>query len=685
MNSNFKLGIVIFVSLFLMSCGGGNGGGTNNGGDIENLPPTCIISIPSDGTTHQLDDTIVFTAVGNDPDGEIVSYKWNFGNEITFSGEKVSYQFAEEGTYVVTLTVTDNDGSDNSESISIIIKDGYSASGSVKNRGIGLQNIKIEIKGELLGETLTDENGDFVFSNLEPGEYFITINNKDYHYTPEGIQFEINNQDKEDINFTGVDDWTLYNVNFNGPLNEGGVLPEFSSIKFPRELPLFVKFGNPHVVNSFGIMEDKPCIFGGYEMPWCTTSSYDQLMFNISRHYDIYNMFSIYRLEMELCIENIIEIDGHESFDIFFDIPGAVAISFKPNGIISAKHSEDIGTYEFGEKIEISITLDIYNNNFQVIVNGEKLYDSFIMAPFLKSIRMSMHSSSSKSIAAVDNIRICDISNKSNVEYFLYDGQNYNTIHYPGSEYTVCTGLNDDDAIVGYYLLDGMKKNFLLNQDGYQTIDVDDGFNPELVDINNNNVMVGECDDASSYGFIINEDKSIEKIFYKYMDRYTGDHTFIGGINNSGTIVANNNENKIYIGDKSNCVSTSLGLYNPNNCSTGINIYNHIVGNQVGFVGYLVDDDGYDFNCYIYHGGDFEIISYPQATNTYLTGINDNNIVTGFYIDSLGDSFIFTYNNGNYQIIENPDGYSAFSVGINNAGKILGGAIKSPNIKILGN
>ena len=46
----------------------------------------------------------------NDPDGQIASYSWNFGDGGTATGSMVTHSFATAGLYNVRLTVTDNQG-----------------------------------------------------------------------------------------------------------------------------------------------------------------------------------------------------------------------------------------------------------------------------------------------------------------------------------------------------------------------------------------------------------------------------------------------------------------------------------------------------------------------------------------------------------------------------------------------
>ncbi len=73
-----------------------------------NDPPVCDAGGPYSGTAGQ---SVSFDGTGSsDPDGTIVSYDWNFGDGSAGSGATPTHTYAMEGTYTVSLTVTDDDG-----------------------------------------------------------------------------------------------------------------------------------------------------------------------------------------------------------------------------------------------------------------------------------------------------------------------------------------------------------------------------------------------------------------------------------------------------------------------------------------------------------------------------------------------------------------------------------------------
>lgn len=71
----------------------------------SNQSPVANTGGPYNGTAAT---AVQFNGSGSDPDGQIVSYAWNFGDGGTASGNAPSHTYTAAGTYSVTLTVTDN-------------------------------------------------------------------------------------------------------------------------------------------------------------------------------------------------------------------------------------------------------------------------------------------------------------------------------------------------------------------------------------------------------------------------------------------------------------------------------------------------------------------------------------------------------------------------------------------------
>ncbi|MBN1929995.1 MAG: PKD domain-containing protein [Desulfobacterales bacterium] len=75
--------------------------------DINLLPEVSIAASTLQGPAPL---AVSFVADASDPDGSIESYIWDFGDGTADSGTEVNHTFTAIGTYLVTLTVTDNDG-----------------------------------------------------------------------------------------------------------------------------------------------------------------------------------------------------------------------------------------------------------------------------------------------------------------------------------------------------------------------------------------------------------------------------------------------------------------------------------------------------------------------------------------------------------------------------------------------
>ena len=97
------------VAVLGLACFGLVLAGCDNGGDNgepTNQPPSASLSLDSrSGLAAALSG-----AGSTDPDGEIASYEWSFGDGETDTGETVLHEYGADGTYTATLTVTDDDG-----------------------------------------------------------------------------------------------------------------------------------------------------------------------------------------------------------------------------------------------------------------------------------------------------------------------------------------------------------------------------------------------------------------------------------------------------------------------------------------------------------------------------------------------------------------------------------------------
>ena len=76
---------------------------------VSNPPPVASFEVSND--MPPVGVPVSFDASGSyDPNGEIVSYAWDFGDGNTGSGIETSHVYDQDLYYVVTLAVTDNDG-----------------------------------------------------------------------------------------------------------------------------------------------------------------------------------------------------------------------------------------------------------------------------------------------------------------------------------------------------------------------------------------------------------------------------------------------------------------------------------------------------------------------------------------------------------------------------------------------
>ncbi|MFC1803125.1 ABC transporter substrate-binding protein [Thermoproteota archaeon] len=220
-----------------------DGDGDGNGGPPpENVLP--IIQTSADNNFGLVNQEITFTAAGSrDPDGEIVTYEWSFGDGEIGEGLEAVHIYETPGEFVVTCVITDDAGDTVTNDVQpIFVKierapftptlesrpvaliavassmvdqgepvtfDGSSSYGFIDYRGEITGNTgEIESFSWDFGDGSTGEEGTASHTYSEPGNYFITltVNSKNgkqdtvgrgIRVLPEGVEYvgEIRNPD----------------------------------------------------------------------------------------------------------------------------------------------------------------------------------------------------------------------------------------------------------------------------------------------------------------------------------------------------------------------------------------------------------------------------------------------------------------------------------------------------------
>jgi len=95
-----KVPILLLVSVWL-ACGGGS---------PANVSPTASFSRSPEGVVITGVTIVVFTATASDPDGDVLTLTWDFGDGVSGSGASVTHVYSSEGVFPVSLSIRDGRG-----------------------------------------------------------------------------------------------------------------------------------------------------------------------------------------------------------------------------------------------------------------------------------------------------------------------------------------------------------------------------------------------------------------------------------------------------------------------------------------------------------------------------------------------------------------------------------------------
>jgi len=130
-------------------------------------------------------ENVTFTDKSLDPDGIIVNWSWSFGDGNSSKSMNPSYHYNDNGIYTVTMIATDDDGSTDTISKQITIRN----VGPIASFSFSSTNITIILNDELqFRDSSVDLDGDIISRHWDFGDE--TISNEDnpiHYYSKNGV------------------------------------------------------------------------------------------------------------------------------------------------------------------------------------------------------------------------------------------------------------------------------------------------------------------------------------------------------------------------------------------------------------------------------------------------------------------------------------------------------------------
>jgi probable HAF family extracellular repeat protein len=219
---------------------------------------------------------------------------------------------------------------------------------------------------------------------------------------------------------------------------------------------------------------------------------------------------------------------------------------------------------------------------------------------------------------------------------FLQSGGTYTTIDFPGAAVTVATGVNRSGQIVGFYEPVGNAPfvGFFMDSTGFTSVEYPGSSQTEMTGINDGGQAVGYYANANGFsaGF-----RWLASTFTKLPVPTGAVAVFVGGINNLGEVVANENRTTTFL----NFLVTADGKFLPISFPNAKFPFAYGVNDSGEVVG--VYETGTELLGFVLKGRTVTSLSFPNSTQTDAIGINNSGEVAGVFTDTSGKQHGFTW------------------------------------------
>lgn len=114
-----------FVSAGMVSIAINSGFAFNYGPAVPNGAPIVAAPATASQTLTGVGDSVAFTVAAGDPDGDPLSFSWNFGDgSPAVAGQNPTHIYNAVGVYTATVTISDGKGGTTTSQVSITVGDG---------------------------------------------------------------------------------------------------------------------------------------------------------------------------------------------------------------------------------------------------------------------------------------------------------------------------------------------------------------------------------------------------------------------------------------------------------------------------------------------------------------------------------------------------------------------------------